>query len=1132
MKGMTVEQLRSTRPAPVSGCFTHFLNEPFYKIANYDAMPPFFMTIVSSSDVWNYLWSNGGITAGRINCDHAIFPYYTADKVSDSRTYTGPYTAIKVLNEGETLFWEPFSEAANGLWKVERNIYKNATGSKVYFEEINRDLDLAFQYGWSSSDAFGLVRHSRVLNLRDGARQLSVLDGCRNILPACISAELQNANSVLLDAYKKTDLDEKAGIAIFSVSSIVTDKAEPSEGLFANVAWFSCEGDLHLSPDTPEAFRFGEPLPAEPVVKGIRPAFFVHRELALSGNGSLAEWYQAFDTGLDLTAIKRLATRLADRAGIAKELAADVESGIRQLESYIAAADGLQDTADEATCVHHEANVMFNIMRGGIFADGDRISKADFLAFAQGRNKALAPLVKKATDALADTVPYGELKKAIYATGNPQAERMFLEYLPLTFSRRHGDPSRPWNRFSIELKNPDGSRKLNYQGNWRDIFQNWEALALSYPVFLENMIAKFLDATTVDGFNPYRITREGIDWEVQEPDNPWSNIGYWGDHQVIYLAKLLELRNRFDRTGLLSGLDRGCFSSGNIPYRIKPYAEIVKDPRSTIIFDKKLHDAIERATIEKGTDAKLVQTASGEVALVSMTAKILQILGAKMANLVPGGGVWLNTQRPEWNDANNALAGYGLSMVTLYYVRRFLTFLIDLYRNAAIDEFSVPRETADFFLALKAQYRANDPSTLNDPHARRAFMDAIGGLFEAERASLYANGFSPETAKIPRAQVIDGLTTFLTHAEATIKANRRADGLYHAYNTMTIDPDGGMEIHYLPEMLEGQVAVLSSGILSGKEALELCRALKIGKLFRPDQYSYILYPDKELPHFEAKNNVSASEAKQIPLLVEMLSKKDPALIHADAEGVCHFNPAFRNARGIDETIEAIRKSGRYDPALVNSSERAIHVLYERTFNHQSFTGRSGTFYAYEGIGSIYWHMVSKLLLAVQEICLAERDPATRAALAAVYYDVRKGIGFNKTPAVYGAFPTDPYSHTPAGQGAKQPGMTGQVKEEVITRWGELGLVIENGTLSVRPDILRSEEFKADGTLSFTWCGARFRYEKASAGEEESITVKKASGTAKRAGSELTRDESLALFARSGDVKEVIARIHTGSALGQ
>jgi hypothetical protein len=67
----------------------------------------------------------------------------------------------------------------------------------------------------------------------------------------------------------------------------------------------------------------------------------------------------------------------------------------------------------------------------------------------------------------------------------------------------------------------------------RLIFQNWEALAYSYPEFIENMISTFLNATTADGYNPYRITYQGVDWEIPEPANPWANIGYWSDHQII-----------------------------------------------------------------------------------------------------------------------------------------------------------------------------------------------------------------------------------------------------------------------------------------------------------------------------------------------------------------------------------------------------------------------------------------------------------------------------------------------------------------------------------------------------------------------------------------------------------------------
>ena len=54
--------------------------------------------------------------------------------------------------------------------------------------------------------------------------------------------------------------------------------------------------------------------------------------------------------------------------------------------------------------------------------------------------------------------------------------------------------------------------------------------------------------------------------------------------------------------------------------------------------------------------------------------------------------------------------------------------------------------------------------------------------------------------------------------------------------------------------------------------------------------------------------------------------------------------------------------------LVAQEEQQVLAIYEKVFNHKAFTGRSGTFYGYEGLGSIYWHMVSKLLLAVEECC--------------------------------------------------------------------------------------------------------------------------------------------------------------------
>jgi len=153
--------------------------------------------------------------------------------------------------------------------------------------------------------------------------------------------------------------------------------------------------------------------------------------------------------------------------------------------------------------------------------------------------------------------------------------------------------------------------------------------------------------------------------------------------------------------------------------------------------------------------------------------------------------------------------------------------------------------------------------------------------------------------------------------------------------------------------------------------------------------------------------------------------------------------------------------------LVEKDKKLVLNIFEEIFDHKSFTGRSGTFYGYEGLGSIYWHMVSKLLLSVEETCLSaignnEKDVVI-GKLLEHYYEINEGIGVHKPPKLYGAFPTDPYSHTPAGKGAQQPGMTGQVKEDILSRFGELGVFVSDGKLFFNPCMLRSTEFLKKST---------------------------------------------------------------------
>jgi hypothetical protein len=297
-----------------------------------------------------------------------------------------------------------------------------------------------------------------------------------------------------------------------------------------------------------------------------------------------------------------------------------------------------------------------------------------------------------------------------------------------------------------------------------------------------------------------------------------------------------------------------------------------------------------------------------------------------------------------------------------------------------------------------------------------------------------------------------------------LRANKRSDNLYHAYNILHID-HWQASVGHLYEMLEGQVAMLSSGLLTGAESLALLDSMKHSPLYRADQHSYILYPDRKLPGFVEKNSLAPEQVNGLALVSELVKANDKSLIVQDEEGNYHFAGHLRNAKDVTHALNTL--SNRY-AELVQRDTENIKVLFEETFHHNEFTGRSGTFFAYEGLGSIYWHMVSKLLLAVQETILRTRDDSTTAALMEKYIDIRKGLSFNKTPDVYGAFPTDPYSHTPRGQGAKQPGMTGMVKEEILTRQMELGFSIENGNIKFDFLLLDKQEFLAARTTYTYW----------------------------------------------------------------
>ncbi len=1115
----------------------------YYSVTQVDRLPPFLMTVVSDGDRWMYVSSTGALTAGRRDAAQALFPYETDDRLHGAAGLVGPVTTIRVASDEGEVAWRPFRGKPSP--RVQRSLYKSIVGDSVIFEERHERLGLRFRYRWASSERYGFIRTASLLNDREESLHGKLIDGLVNILPYGLEPSLYQRMSNLTNAYKRSEIIDSAGnLAVYSLESPVVDRPEPSEVMRSTVVWSVGLEDATatISPDSVCEFDAGSLDSGVSLLTGKPGAYLLSSTFDVESGRGLS-WQIVADVGQDQVDVAALRALLRSDTDLSAALEESLREATESLTKIMAPADGLQCTGDRVATAHHLANVTYNVMRGGVPLSGYRVQRHHFTDYVRSRNRATANRHAGWLRSLPAQTERKQLLEQIEARGDVDLTRLGLEYLPFGFSRRHGDPSRPWNAFSIRVRDQSGEPIIHYEGNWRDIFQNWEALCRSFPEYLPGVITVFVNASTRDGFNPYRITSRGIDWEVPVADDPWSNIGYWGDHQIVYLLRLLEAADQFLPGNIDEMMSKRSFTYADVPYRLAPYPELVQDPKSTIRYDELAASLIAARVDGLGADGKLVWDRDGHLVLVTLLEKLLVPALAKLSNFVPGGGIWMNTQRPEWNDANNALVGYGLSMVTLNHLRRYLRHLRALVEGSGLEEVELSNEVGTWLSDISAALQKAPPMSELTDRRRKATMDELGRAFSEYRNRVYNDGFTGATS-LTREEVIELCDTAMKHLDETIRRSRRDDGLYHSYNLIRFSDDKSeATVLHLHEMLEGQVAVLDSGVLSAEERAGVLDVLFDSDLYRADQRSFLLYPARELESFLQKNVIPHAAVESNGLLNSLIEAGDDSVVTRDVDNVFRFTASIANRADLVAELDRLGDLEAWS-ALVSSNRHSTLEIYEEVFRHHSYTGRSGSMYGYEGIGSIYWHMVAKLLVAVQESALwaAETGASPMAVQRLIdhYWRIRSGLGFNKSAEEFGAIPVDPYSHTPAHGGAQQPGMTGAVKEELLTRQLEVGVRIVDGEVQFDPMLLRHDELLdrpstwhlydlklqpveirlTEGTLGVTLCQVPVIVSTTEG--EPFVEVVLSDGTHHREkGANLPRRLSAMVFARTGE----IARIH-------
>ncbi len=1116
----------------ITGGFVNIDGREFYKISNYDKMEPFLTMLATSNDIWIHLSSNGCICAGRESNEKSLFPYISDDKMFHSSD-TGVNILVKVKISGGEYLWQPFSNAYIRPYDTERNIYKSTLGNCVMFEEVNKDLGVCFKYSWECCEKYGIVKTAYIENLNSDGIEADILDGILNILPYGVHPTVQANWSCLIDGYKKTEVIKDTQAALFTLTTLMNDTPSPEEMLKANIVWSiaPCDAKVFIDEKVYEQFANGEDLNFVDTYCGDRGAYIINFKNGIKPGGC-AEWKIIADVEFDQIKAQELIKCIRENS---INLSEELKKSEDDLRSIIAKGDGLQCTGDKMSSVHHMSNVNFNNMRGGLFLNNYNFEYDDFIKFIKIRNSRIYEKYLDFFENIKNIKSTLNLKEEAKKTTNPDLIRLCYEYLPVSFSRRHGDPSRPWNKFSIVLKDSDGKPITNYEGNWRDIFQNWEAMCLSFPEYIDSVVAKFMNATSADGFNSYRITKEGIDWERIDPNDPLSSLGYWGDHQIIYLSRLLEWLWKYNTKNLDYLINSNIFSYANIPYEIVDFDLMIKDPEHTVRHMSEKDNNICNEVSKYGTDYKLI-IKNGEIYHVSFAEKLIVPVLSKISNLVPGGGIWMNTQRPEWNDANNAIVGFGLSVVTACQLKRHLSLCIKILKKYENESFEITSEVLKWLenvLAVLRKYKNDIDNSNIDAKVRMSFLSELGYAFDSYKQVIYNEGFTNKD-KAEYKKVIEFLELCEKYIDYTIKENKRDDGLYHSYNIIEVK-DNKIEIKHLKAMLEGQVAVLGCDYLSDEEACNVLESMEKSSLYSERENTYYLYPIIHTEAFLEKNIIDEKAIEKSELITLLIKNKNTMIVEKDCYGNVRFNSNVNSYQKLKETLEKL--DNEYSD-LVQKEYNTIFEIFEDIFRHSEFMGRSQVLYKYEGIGSVYWHQNSKLLVSTQERMLAAKEDI-KPKLTELYRRVRSGLGFNKEPEIWRAFPTDAYSHTPYSGGAKQPGMTGQVKEEIITRFAELGVLVKNGQIEFNSSLIDESEILRENTefefiridnskekiileknsLAFTFCQTPVVYIRSG---KNCINVEFVNGDKEEIyGNILSESLSQSVFSRENKIKKII-----------
>ena len=705
----------------------YYLNkEGEFVIENYNFSKPFsnfFPGIAGKYGIpmWTFYVNRGQCISsfGIKDKDHAILEFLPANRAWQLVSTHGFRTFIKIDRKGKSLFYEPFHNGFTNLsYKINNKM--SISPSELSIEEENKTLGLkvTVRYFNIPNDNYsGLARIVTIKNLKFPDKKIQLLDGLAQIIPFGINNFFLKKMSRTIEAWIKVE-NLKKSAPFYRLNVDPTDRPEVihiKEGNFYTGFSYD-QGRLKIiKPIIDPENIFG------PVTDFSCPRLFLSKKFSSPKN--------------EIINSKTPCAFLYSNFTLKK----NEEKTFYSLSGYMRSLETLN-------------------------ASVKRITTAGYLEAKRIEN---IKLIKELTQDINTCSSSQEF--------NLYARQTYLDNIlrggyPLTFnsketfysySRKHGDPERDYNRFQIS---PTYLSQGN--GNYRDLNQNRRNDIWFNPMIKEENVISLLNLIQLDGFNPLVLKgssfiikdgqklktllhnlcpEEGIEKIAsvfsQKRFSPGELIFFIEDNRIklnISYDELLDIVFSVSEKSSEAEHSEGYWSDHwhyNLDI-INSYLCLYPEKIKEIIFERKDFTYFDNTEVVKPRSEKYLlynnlprqlnavsqDTAKkelihrrkefphimrseyglGDIYRTNLINKLLCLLANKYASLDPfGTGIEMESDKPNWFDSLNGLpALFGSSVCETFELKRLAIFIKDALLATGIEKIYLTEEIYDFLESL------------------------------------------------------------------------------------------------------------------------------------------------------------------------------------------------------------------------------------------------------------------------------------------------------------------------------------------------------------------------------------------------------------------------------------------------